>query len=229
MITETIPQALDRSHAPTAQHQRVVFSDFDGTITAEETFVALLKAFTPQLSAELMPEMYARRLTLREGVRRLLESIPASQYPEIVEFSRSKTMRPGLPEFLDFLDRHQVPFVVISGGVRGMVETVLGDLQPRMAGIHAVDLDVSQDYCRVIPTYEDGTELVAKVNVMAQYPCQEAIAIGDSITDLNMALAAPVVFARDRLAQYLDEQGKAYIPWNDFFEIRDYLAQRWEK
>lgn len=209
-------------------YQRVVFSDFDGTITAEETFVALLKAFTPQLSAELMPEMYARRLTLREGVRRLLESIPSSEYPHILEFSKSKQMRSGLPEFLDFLDAHQVPFVVISGGVRGMVETVLDELKPRMAGIHAVDLDLSGEYCKVIPTYEDGTELVAKVNVMAQYPCQEQIAIGDSITDLNMALAAPVVFARDRLAAYLDEHGKSYIPWNDFFDIRDYLADRWK-
>ena len=43
-----------------------------------------------------------------------------------------------------------------------------------------------------------------------------------------MALTAPIVFARDRLAKYLDEQGKIYIPWQDFFDIRDYLAQYWQ-
>ncbi|MEB3292834.1 MAG: HAD-IB family phosphatase [Synechococcales bacterium] len=207
--------------------QYIIFSDFDGTITAEETFVALLKQFTPDLSAQLMPEMYAQRLTLREGVRRLLESIPASQYAAILDFAKTKTIRPGLPELLDFLDRQGVPFVVVSGGVRIVVELVLGELKQRVAGIHAVDLETNGEFLKPISEFEDGTELVAKVQVMANYPCEQAIAIGDSITDLNMALAAPIVFARDRLATYLEERGKSYIPWNDFFEVRDVLMQLW--
>jgi 2-hydroxy-3-keto-5-methylthiopentenyl-1-phosphate phosphatase len=207
--------------------KRVVFCDFDGTITAEETFVALLKEFTPALSAELMPPMYARQLTLRQGVRQLLESIPASQYPAILEFSKRQVLRSGLPEFIDFLDANGVPFVVISGGVRGMVETVLGDLKARTAGIHAVDLDVSGEFCRVLAPDEDGTELVAKVKVMSTYDCDQQIAIGDSITDLNMALAAPVVFARDRLAAYLDERGKPYLKWDSFADIQAQLTKLW--
>jgi 2-hydroxy-3-keto-5-methylthiopentenyl-1-phosphate phosphatase len=63
---------------------------------------------------------------------------------------------------------------------------------------------------------------------MAQHPAEEQIAIGDSVTDLEMSLYAPVVFARDRLIQYLDEQNKPYIPWNDFFDIREQLSQRWQ-
>jgi 2-hydroxy-3-keto-5-methylthiopentenyl-1-phosphate phosphatase len=43
-----------------------------------------------------------------------------------------------------------------------------------------------------------------------------------------MALTAPVVFARDRLIQYLDKQNKPYIPWNDFFDVRAQLSQRWQ-
>jgi 2-hydroxy-3-keto-5-methylthiopentenyl-1-phosphate phosphatase len=207
--------------------KRVVFCDFDGTITDEETFVALLKQSTPMLSERLMPEMYARRMSLRDGVRQLLESIPADRYPEFIEFSKSKVMRSGLPELLDFLDQHQVPFVVISGGVRIVVETVLGDLKARMAGIYAVDLDTSGEFLKPVSPFEDGTELVAKVKVMGQYPCDERIVIGDSITDLNMALAAPVVFARDRLAVYLHESNKPYIPWHDFRDIRRSLAKQW--
>jgi 2-hydroxy-3-keto-5-methylthiopentenyl-1-phosphate phosphatase len=62
---------------------------------------------------------------------------------------------------------------------------------------------------------------------MGEYPCDQAIAIGDSITDLNMALHAPIVFARDRLALYLDESEKSYIPWQDFHDIRTYLERAW--
>lgn len=206
----------------------IVFSDFDGTITLHETFVDLLKKFsTPGLADRLMAQMYAQTLTLRKGVTQLLESIPSDQYLNIIEFSKTHPIRSGFPEFLDFLESHDVPCVVVSGGIRIMVETVLEEFKPRLAGLHAVDLDASGDYFNVIPNYAGETELVAKVNIMAKYEFDQSIAIGDSITDFNMAMAADLVFARDRLAKYLDEQGKSYVPWNDFFEIRDYLDQYW--
>jgi 2-hydroxy-3-keto-5-methylthiopentenyl-1-phosphate phosphatase len=205
--------------------KKAVFCDFDGTITAEETFVAVLKQFAPELSAQLIPEIYARRLTLRQGVRQILESIPSSSYPEILEFTKSQLIRPGFLELLDLLESQGVPLIVLSGGLRGMVEVALGSLLSRVHAIHAVDVDTSGSHLRVVSAYEGDTELVDKVQVMAQYPAAEQIAIGDSLTDLNMALQAPLVFARDRLALYLDEQQKSYIPWNDFFDVRDHLAR----
>jgi 2-hydroxy-3-keto-5-methylthiopentenyl-1-phosphate phosphatase len=205
--------------------QRIVFCDFDGTITAQETFVGMLKAVTPELSAQLMPLMYDRSLTLRAGVRQLLESIPSHRYHEIIEFALEQSIRPGLKELLDFLDEQSIPFVVISGGVYAMVEAVLAreGLLGRVKAIAAVNLNYQGEFLKVVSQYEGETELIAKVEVMNQYPAQETIAIGDSVTDINMALQADLVFARDRLQAYLYTEGKSYLPWSDFFEIRDRL------
>ena len=208
-------------------HKRVVFCDFDGTITVEETFVAMLKHFSPELSSQLMPEIYARRLSLRSGVRQLLESIPSECYGEIVEFSRGKLMRPGLVELLDFLDERKVDFLIISGGLRIMVETVMGDLVNRASVIYAVDVDASGPRLQVNSEFEGDTELVSKVRVMGQHPAEEQVAIGDSLTDFNMALQASSVFARDRLAEYLDEQQKPYTKWDNFFDVLESLSQKW--
>jgi 2-hydroxy-3-keto-5-methylthiopentenyl-1-phosphate phosphatase len=230
----------------------IVFCDFDGTITAVETFVAMFKEFAPEVSAQLLPQMYAQQVTLRQGVRQILESIPSAWYGEILEFTRSQPTRPGFVELLDFLDLHHVPLVVVSGGLRGMVEVVLGDLVQRVYGIHAIEVNTQGNYLQIYSPYEDGSEMVAKVNVINHYEAAEqqateqqttehqateqqttehqateAIAIGDSLTDLNMALYAPLVFARDRLAHYLDESQKRYIPWNDFFDVRDHLSELW--
>lgn len=207
--------------------KRVVFCDFDGTITAIETFVAMLKRFTPALTEQLLPEIYALRLSLREGVRQLLESIPSHDYPEMLEFGRSHSIRPGFGELLDFLDGEGVPLVVVSGGVQGIVEAVLGPLTQRVAAVYGMELDCSGDYLRASSPFEEDSELVSKVRVMAHHPADESIIIGDSVTDLQMALHAPVVFARDRLAQYLDEREKPYIPWTDFFSIRESLQTLW--
>jgi len=207
--------------------KRIVFCDFDGTITAEETFVAMLKEFTPELAARLMPEMYALRLTLREGVRQMLESIPAEQYPAILAFARTKALRAGFADFLDLLEAQGVPLVVISGGLQGMVETVLEPYRHRIHAIHAVEVGTEGKYLSVRSPAEGETELVDKVAILERYGADEAIAVGDSVTDLNMALHAPVVFARDRLAQYLSDRQKPYFPWETFHDIRDTLQQRW--
>jgi 2-hydroxy-3-keto-5-methylthiopentenyl-1-phosphate phosphatase len=207
--------------------ERIVLCDFDGTITTEDTFVKMMQEFTPTLAQELLPEIYALRLTLRDGVRQTLESIPTAQYPEILAFMEGEPIRPGFVEFLDFLETQGVPIAIVSGGLRGMVETVLGPLKHRVLAIHAIEVDLGAEYLRVHSDFEAGTELVNKVAVMRRYSAKETVAIGDSVTDLNVGMEAGVVFARDRLATYLAERQKPYLQWHDFFDLRDRLDRRW--
>ncbi|QGJ69240.1 Haloacid dehalogenase superfamily protein, subfamily IB, phosphoserine phosphatase [Planctomycetales bacterium 10988] len=207
---------------------RAVFCDFDGTITARETFVDVLKTFAPEKSEALIPEMYALRLTLREGVRQILESIPSAQLPAMLDRVRSAPLRPGVAEFLHFLQEQQVPFVVISGGLELFVREVLQEFEPFIAGIYAGKIDSSGEYLRVFSDFEDEQELISKVKVMAEYPAEESIAIGDSVTDLQMAQEADRVFARDRLAKYLIEREVTFEPWEDFHQIQARLKKLWE-
>ncbi|MBN1533107.1 MAG: HAD-IB family phosphatase, partial [Spirochaetes bacterium] len=107
---------------------RAVFSDFDGTITADETFIGVMREFAPEAFGRAAPEMVTGRITLRDGVRRVLESIPSRRYPEVLEYIKDKPLRPGFEDFLKFLKTHSIPFIIISGGLRGLVETRLGPL-----------------------------------------------------------------------------------------------------
>jgi 2-hydroxy-3-keto-5-methylthiopentenyl-1-phosphate phosphatase len=204
----------------------VVFCDFDGTITAVETFEAMLEHFAPEASQRLLPEIYALRTTLREGVRAIIETIPSQRYGEMVAHVKQASLRPGLEPLLDDLDRWGVDFVVVSGGLRGMVEAALGPLVARVKGIHAMEVDLAAPTMRVSSPFEQGSEIVAKVEVMKRYPADETVAIGDSVTDVNMALHASLVFARDRLCDYLRQHQRDFLRWNDFFDVRDALARR---
>jgi 2-hydroxy-3-keto-5-methylthiopentenyl-1-phosphate phosphatase len=211
----------------TAIPTRIVFCDFDGTITAQETFVAAMKRYAPEQSAELIPQMYARQITLREGVRRILESIPSSVYSEIIEWVAVQPQRPGLPEFLTFLQRQEIPFIVITGGLQEMVKAALKPLLAQIQAIYGVEVDTRSSHPQISSPVEGNTELVSKVDIMHRHPAQESVVIGDSVTDLSMAQAGDVVFARDRLAQYLDEHKIAYSSWTDFHDIQAALAKRW--
>ena len=209
---------------------RVVFCDFDGTITSRDTFVSMLEKFAPEIAAKLLPAIFRREITLKEGIYRTLGAISATYYPEIIEYMAYQPVRPGLIEFLQFLDRSKVPFVVISGGLTDMVNAVLKrqQLTDYVAAIYAGEVDTSGEFLRVYSTIESELEFVAKVRAMAKYPAVEKIAIGDSVTDINMALAAELVFARDRLMQYLDIENKPYIQWENFYDIQNYLANHWQ-
>ena len=98
-----------------ARANPVVFCDFDGTIADEEAFVAVLYHFAPKLAAELVPGMQQRRITLREGVPPILESIPSARYPEILEFMKGRKIRAGFGDLLDFLEKEGVPLVIGVG------------------------------------------------------------------------------------------------------------------
>ncbi len=209
-----------------------IFCDFDGTITAEDTFTGMLKAVAPHLCDQYLPDIYAQKLTLREGVKSIIESIPSQYYSQMIDYVDDIPLRPGFVELVKFAKINDIPFHVVSGGLKDMVKRVLSQqslgsrpLLEQVASISAVAIDTRQDYLKAMSDYEGGTELVAKVEVMKQYPAQTTISIGDSITDLNIALNANISFARDRLARYLDAAERFYYPWDDFFTIQEKLTQ----
>ena len=208
---------------------QVVFCDFDGTITIGDTFADMLKKFAPEVSARLLPLMFERKMTLKEGMQKTLGSISSVRYPEIIEYIAHQPIRPGLIEFADFLNDLDIPLIVISGGLVDLVKAVLvkHQLIDKVTAIHAGSIDTTGELLKAYSNMENDTEFIAKVEAMKQYPATERVAIGDSVTDINMALAADLVFARDRLVGYLDAENKPYIQWQDFFEIRDRLMSHW--
>jgi 2-hydroxy-3-keto-5-methylthiopentenyl-1-phosphate phosphatase len=206
--------------------KKAVFCDFDGTITSQETLSGMVSHMLPERWKEIVPEMLARRMTLREGVKTLVESIPVSRYDEVIDFVMAVPIRPGLEELLDFLDGRGVPFIVLSGGLRGMVEARLGPLVKRVHDIYAVDTDLGGEYIRVSSMFEGETELMDKPRVITQYDAERVIAIGDGYTDINMAQVADLVFARDTLAKVMEQQGKPFVPWSDFHDVRRELEKR---
>ncbi len=214
----------------TRTEKTYVFSDFDGTITAKESLEAVFKYFLPGKWEPVKEQLRSGKTTLRQGVAKLIESIPSARYPEVLQFVSEIPIRPGFEEFLTFLENQNIPLVIVSGGIRGMVEVKVGHLKHRIHKIVAVDVDTSGEYLKVDSRYAGGTELVAKSDVLRAFDADWRVVIGDGITDFNMARDADLVFARDALARYLSDNGADYRNWSDFtdvmIQLRDWLMNR---
>ena len=207
-------------------YKHIVFCDFDGTITAEETFVGMLKRFAAESYDATEGLLIEGKITLAEAVRCLVESIPSNRYKQVLNYVKDKPIRRGFSELLDFLYFHGVPLIVVSGGLIGSVSSTLAPFQNRIHAMYAADVDTGGDFLKVHSNFESASELVAKTRVMGLYRCEQSIVIGDGITDLNIAMTADLVFARDRLCRYLTERGKAFIRWEDFFDVSNHLSKR---
>ena len=201
-------------------HREIVFCNFDGTITVEETFVGMLKKFATLPYEDVEAQLIDGQLTLRDAVRRLVESIPAKRCAEVRQYIEDKKIREGFAEFLDFLHQHGIPFVVVSGGLVESISAKLAPFRKRIQAIYAAETGVAGGFLSVSSAFESQSELVAKTRVMSRYTYERSIVIGDGITDLNIAMAADVVFARGHLAAYLSAARKSYIEWEDFFDVR---------
>lgn len=200
-----------------------VFSDFDGTITAIESLQAVFEYFLPGEWGPVKRKLRTGETTLREGVPQLIESIPSGRYPEILQFVSEIPIRPGFEEFLTFLNDRDIPLVIVSGGIRGMVDIKLKKYMDRVYDIVAVDVDTSGDYLKVDYRYAGGDELVDKKKAVEKYGEKTRIVIGDGITDFNLAQHADLVFARDSLARFLDDKKFTYRKWGDFLDVKNQL------
>ena len=201
-------------------YDTIAFVDFDGTITMEDTLEGAIRLFaSPEEFHSVKGKLVRGEMTLSQVVRYAFDGAPSSRLERMLDYVKGVALRPGFPEFLDEMDRREIPVVVISGGVRQFVELRLAPWRGRLLGVHAVDLDTSGPGMKLVSPYDDGNELLKKTDVMALYHYRHAIGIGDSFTDMKMSLAVDTIFARDVLAAYLQKMGRQFLLYDTFFDV----------
>lgn len=201
-------------------YDKILFVDFDGTITTQETLEGSMRlCVPPALYHEKEKEMLAGKLTLAQTLHLAFENIQSSRLPDIMDYVRNIPTRPGFSELLDSMEKLNIPVVVISGGLRPYVEEKLAPFKSKLLAVHSVDLDTSGPTMRLLSDYEGEGDLLEKTKIMAQYSYKEAICVGDGYTDIRMAMASHHVFARDTLAQILTQKKIPFTPWEDFHQV----------
>jgi 2-hydroxy-3-keto-5-methylthiopentenyl-1-phosphate phosphatase len=185
---------------------RVVL-DWDGTVTERDTLVMLLEAFgrpLPDASGsfrEVMEaEMASLRLPLAEAVAWLLEHA---------------RVRPG---FRELAEQHR-PLIVSSS----FEETIRPILAREGVDLEVVAnrVDARPDGWRVLWRDEEPCSECGDFCKRRALPVAPYVYVGDGWSDYCAALLADRVFARDGLADYLDELGAEY---QRFADLRDVVV-----
>ena len=201
-------------------YETIIFLDFDGTITSEETLEGSMRlCIDPLLYREKEQEMLEGKRSLADTLHLAFSLIPCDRLEEIMAYVRGVPLRPGFEQLLDLAEEEGIPVVVISGGLKPCIDEKLAPYRDRLLDVHSVEVLCLDGRLRLVSPCEARGDLMEKTLIMAQYNYKEAICVGDGHTDVRMALASDLVFARDALAAILRKRRVAYQAWEDFYEV----------
>ncbi len=201
----------------------IAFFDFDGTITSEETFYGSMLRLNPKALEKERLAFIDGEVELREGLLRIFSGTPSEKYSLIEDYIKGVPLRDGFRELLLYLKSQNIPVVVISGGIKQLIEIALAPYRELITDIYSVCLDISGEHMRLVSEYDDGEELMSKTIVMDRYAYECAIGVGDGITDVKMAKKSTLVFARDDLKTICEKEHLPYLAWDDFFDVLEAL------
>jgi len=202
----------------------LIVVDFDGTITQQDTLVAVCRRHAPDVFDEVERQLHAGEISLYECIRREFEAIHGDHDTLIDEAVGLCEVRPGFAGFVEAAKRAGHRLVVVSSGFEEIIRPVL-----EREGVG--DLELVANQVRFSPQRTEVTFRHGEACDVCSEECKRStvrdlngagpmVMVGDGYSDRCVAEAADRVFARRSLARYLDGKGVPYEPFEDFVDVR---------
>jgi 2-hydroxy-3-keto-5-methylthiopentenyl-1-phosphate phosphatase len=188
--------------------------DWDGTVTEKDSLWVVLEAFGDgEIFERVEGELVAGRISFREVLDLEFRTVTAS-LDEVVDFLRRVVrIRPGFTE----LARAHQP-LILSSGFHELIEPLL-EREDVALEVRANRLEISPEGWRVRWRDAEPCDVCGDLCKRRSLPPGPVAYVGDGYSDRCAALAADRVFARDGLAEWLDENGVPYEPFDDLHDV----------
>ncbi|KAK5047002.1 hypothetical protein LTR84_006944 [Exophiala bonariae] len=230
-------------------HPRVIFfTDFDGTITLQDTndFITDQYGMGKEARRELFHAVIDETDTFRNTFQKMLDSWKMP-FPQVLDILRDNiTLDPHFKDFMVWARAHDVPVIVLSSGMVPVIETLLRHLlgEELMSDIDIVangtqlrapgnsldkadgwtikflhDSGFGHDKSLTIRPYADA---IAKMERNDERPT--LLYAGDGVSDLSAARETDLLFAREGqdLVTYCEKAG---IPFTTFSSWESILQE----
>jgi 2,3-diketo-5-methylthio-1-phosphopentane phosphatase len=210
--------------------ERSIVVDFDGTITQRDTLELVVDRFGDGEVRSAVEAELGRTLTLEEVIARQYATLSEPLDEVSAWLVANSPLRPGFHDLVRLAEQRAWPLWIVSSGVRELIEPLLAReglshlalISNSLVGepppwVVALRPERPCEICGEACKRRTVTELAAGWPV---------VYVGDGFSDGCAAQVAHRVFARRRLASYLDELGLEFEPFEDFTQIIEPLSER---
>ncbi|KAF8251074.1 HAD-like protein [Wilcoxina mikolae CBS 423.85] len=223
----------------------IIFSDFDGTIFMQDTGHILFDSYGcgADRREELDEQIKLGLRSFRDVSEEMWCSlnIPFENGFEVMKGALK--IDPDFLEFHDFCIKNNIPFNVISAGLKPILRRVLdeflGKKQSKHIDIIANDATISEDGKLWKPIWRHDTPLghdkaasIQEYRTIASSESEDGsvpliVFVGDGVSDLAAAREADVLFARRglRLEEYCRESKIPHISFDTFKDIQTEIVR----
>ena len=210
----------------------VIVSDFDGTITLQDSNTILVETLGNEENARIEEAFVLGLAGSRETLEKHFQtlSISLSEYKNFLD--EYIELDPDFDSFLQQIKVRKIPFFIVSAGFRQGISHILGHDRIKEAEIFANDL-VGEE--RLLTKFSMNDVSCARtvgvcgnckrlsIHEIRQKTDKKIIYIGDGMTDVCAVEGVDLLFAKDYLADYCKSNQISYIPFEQFRDVETYL------
>lgn len=217
---------------PSHYRRPALFFDFDNTLTAGDVLDKVIEAFSPDDAWRLWEsEWDGGRLSARECLQRQVEGLRVTRV-KLFDYLSAVRVDAAFPAIVDWARARRVALAIVSDSFEPLIRRILENNGVAGVPVYANDLEFSGD--RLLPRFPFADPACARsANAKARHllPFRDhrIVFAGDGRSDLDAALAADTVFAKDRLAAELGALGVAYRPFETLEPVLDYLQDEFAR
>ncbi|MGI6226726.1 MAG: MtnX-like HAD-IB family phosphatase [Peptococcales bacterium] len=206
--------------------EKVIFVDFDGTITKVDTCQKMVKTFARDGWVELNKLWEEKKLSTRECANRTFQLFDAN-LEELEKLIETIEIDTYFPEFVSMCQAWGYPIYILSDGYDLIIERVLKKYNiniPYYAnkllydGQFSIECPYHNSECGICGTCK--STLMEKLRKNAR----QIVYIGDGYSDTCPASKADIVFAKGTLYKYCQEKGIKATHFDNFGDILRLVA-----
>lgn len=228
---------------PHKHAQFIVFTDFDGTITTEDSndHITDNLGYGRERRREQNVAVLEGKAQFRDAFKEMIESASAKHsFDECREMVKKNIkLDSGFKDFLQWARSQNVPVVIVSSGmvpiIRAILENLIGAEEADRMEIVANEVDTSKGSGPGQWTIKyrhpesgfghDKDRCISPYRLLAERPT--IFFCGDGVSDLSAARSADCLFVKlkegtgNDLAKHCQSERIKHIPFHSFHEVKN--------
>jgi 2-hydroxy-3-keto-5-methylthiopentenyl-1-phosphate phosphatase len=217
----------------------LILCDFDGTISTVDTGAAVMDALDLAEGWEIEHRWRRGEINSMECMQQQwgLVKLPPDELYALID---SLSLDPDFPRLLALARQRQARFIILSDGLDFYIDRMLANQGLQSIPGHAIprhdhEVPVFANHARVTPEglelefpYQSRCDLCGNCKTAWLFHWRprygRTIYLGDGHSDFCAARFADLIFARDALAEELEQTRQPYVPLTNLGEVVKLLS-----
>lgn len=217
------------SNLPKPKLSSVVYSDFDGTVTKEDSVNKFLTLFADKEWLEVEEEWIRGEIGSKECLLRQVNLVPELSMQDLADYIDSIEIDESFIDFYKYVQSQNSELVIVSDGFDLFIKETLR--KHNLKGIKYYsntlifkDNRLNLEFNYGNPYCKNGSGVCKCSTTRIKDFCY----IGDGLSDICVARKAGTLFAKKNLKKYCDEAKIDYFNYETFENVLGYFAQKGE-